>query len=130
MEIHFINLFIFVCRLIIVSPCTLFLRVVAKKFHGAVPADEGSTKRTLHTIPADWIQPVCLPERNMDVAAVLGEQWGTVTGWGFTENGTTSDRLLQVSLPPVDMERCNQTYQGKLVGKQVRKSGLIKLLKD
>lgn len=64
---------------------------------------------------------MCLPERNMDVSAVLGEQWGTVTGWGFTENGTTSDQLLQVSLPPVDMERCNQTYQGKLVGKQVRK---------
>lgn len=67
----------------------------------------------------EWIQPVCLPDRDMDVPAALGEKWAIITGWGFTENGTTSDRLLQVSLPLVDMARCNQTYQGKLVGKQL-----------
>ncbi|XP_050691243.1 phenoloxidase-activating factor 1-like isoform X2 [Eriocheir sinensis] len=66
-----------------------------------------------------WIQPVCLPDRDMDVPAALGDRWPTITGWGFTEDGTTSDRLLQVSLPLVDMAPCNKTYEGKLVGKQL-----------
>lgn len=59
----------------------------------------------------------------MDVLESLGDRPGILTGWGITEEGVTSDVLLQVLLPLVDIESCNSTYGNLLVTNQVRKRG-------
>ncbi|XP_050691245.1 phenoloxidase-activating factor 1-like isoform X3 [Eriocheir sinensis] len=86
---------------------------------GAVSDDIALIRLTRPITFSQWIQPVCLPDRDMDVPAALGDRWATITGWGFTEKRRLSDRLLQVSLPLVDFIPCNKTYQGNLVGKQL-----------
>lgn len=80
------------------------------------------TKPTLtkhFTFLVEWIQPVCLPERDLDVDAALGGRRAIVAGWGRTEHGDVGDVLLEVSLPHVGLAACNETYSGKLNSGQV-----------
>ncbi|KAK8390764.1 hypothetical protein O3P69_010464 [Scylla paramamosain] len=76
------------------------------------------------TTPVDfrrnrWIQPVCMPGQDFDVRATVDQRNAVVSGWGFTENGTVSDVLLQVYLPMVDIDSCNTTYKGRVLNEQV-----------
>ncbi|XP_071552041.1 phenoloxidase-activating factor 1-like isoform X1 [Panulirus ornatus] len=66
-----------------------------------------------------WIQPICLPPQGLDVKKVSGQREPLVSGWGFTENGTYSNRKLDVSLPFVDTQICNATYRGEVVPEQI-----------
>ncbi|XP_071546582.1 uncharacterized protein [Panulirus ornatus] len=65
------------------------------------------------------VQPVCLPPQNMDIREMIGEREAVVAGWGFTEKGPGSDRLLNVFLPMFDKKTCNDTRRGILVNEQV-----------
>ncbi|XP_071546216.1 melanization protease 1-like [Panulirus ornatus] len=65
------------------------------------------------------IQAVCLPPQDLDPGTIINERQAVVAGWGTTENGTTSDRMLHVSLPMADRGMCNATYGGILVNEQV-----------
>ncbi|KAK3868548.1 hypothetical protein Pcinc_026068 [Petrolisthes cinctipes] len=66
-----------------------------------------------------WIHPVCLPPLNFDVRKIPGTPEPEVAGWGFTENGTTSQRMLTVSIPFVDTNACNITYAGQIIDDQM-----------
>ncbi|XP_045115570.1 phenoloxidase-activating factor 1-like [Portunus trituberculatus] len=66
-----------------------------------------------------WIQPVCMPEQDFNVRSAADQRNAVVSGWGFTENGTVSDVLLQVYLPMVDNDVCNTTYKGRVLDEQV-----------
>lgn len=72
-----------------------------------------------------WIQPVCLPERNFNVRGALDRRVAVATGWGSTENGTTSNVLLEVNLPMVDINTCNITYRGRILNEQLCFGGKI-----
>ncbi|XP_071546140.1 CLIP domain-containing serine protease HP8-like [Panulirus ornatus] len=65
------------------------------------------------------IQAVCLPPQGQEPRSVLDQRQAVVAGWGTTENGTTSDKMLHVTLPMVDRATCNATYQGILVDEQI-----------
>ncbi|KAG7154600.1 CLIP domain-containing serine protease 2-like [Homarus americanus] len=65
-----------------------------------------------------WVHAVCLPPQNIDVTN-LSTNEPIAAGWGFTENGTKSNRLLHVELPFVDRSQCNATYRGDIVNEQI-----------
>ncbi|CAK9822833.1 CLIP domain-containing serine protease HP8 [Anthophora retusa] len=52
----------------------------------------------------NYIQPICLPP-----TATLGQRL-FVAGWGKTENRTSSNVKLKVSLPIVDKQECQTVY--------------------
>ncbi|XP_055697134.1 serine protease grass-like [Phlebotomus papatasi] len=56
----------------------------------------------------DNIKPVCLPYTQQLQRMQLRRL--VATGWGTTENMTTSNDLLKVSLPVVDNSRCQRVY--------------------
>ncbi|KAK7072516.1 putative peptidase S1 [Halocaridina rubra] len=66
-----------------------------------------------------WVHPVCLPPQNLNVRQVMHVPEAIVAGWGATENGTVSDRLLHVVLPVVDNQQCNTTYKGRTIAEQI-----------
>ncbi|XP_071546341.1 phenoloxidase-activating factor 1-like [Panulirus ornatus] len=66
-----------------------------------------------------WIQPVCLPPQGLDVRKAAGQKEALVAGWGRTENGSSSRKLLQVTLPFFDERLCNETYRGNLIDGQL-----------
>ncbi|XP_076234951.1 ovochymase [Calliopsis andreniformis] len=54
------------------------------------------------------IKPICLP---VEPAYRMFGKKVTVTGWGMTERGTRSDKLLQIQIPQVSMEDCVKIYR-------------------
>ncbi|XP_071535967.1 phenoloxidase-activating factor 3-like [Panulirus ornatus] len=70
-----------------------------------------------------WIQPVCLPPQGLDVRKAAGHREALMAGWGFTEKGTSSEKLLQVFLPFVDNEQCSNSYNVKMVDGQLCMGG-------
>lgn len=62
---------------------------------------------------------MCLPPVNFDVRQVPGTPEPEVAGWGITENGTTSNRMLTVSVPFYNTDSCNLTYAGQIIDDQV-----------
>lgn len=56
----------------------------------------------------DNIKPVCLPYTQQLQTMQLRRL--VATGWGTTENMTTSNDLLKVNLPVVDNSRCQSVY--------------------
>ncbi|XP_069195042.1 CLIP domain-containing serine protease B4 [Procambarus clarkii] len=65
------------------------------------------------------IRAVCLPPEGLNVSSLASQRDAWIAGWGFTENGTTSNRLLHVRLPFVNKEKCNITYNGNVVDEQM-----------
>ncbi|XP_017890039.2 uncharacterized protein LOC108630945 [Ceratina calcarata] len=57
------------------------------------------------------VRPICLP---IGTAVTPTQTKVRVTGWGATEKGTRSLKLLQVSLSPVSLEECAETYKSKV----------------
>ncbi|XP_068244022.1 phenoloxidase-activating factor 1-like [Palaemon carinicauda] len=75
-----------------------------------------------------FIHPVCLPPqglsaRNAMIRSATERPEAVVTGWGMTENGTTSDRLLQVIVPYVEKIDCNTTFSGTIFEEQLCMGG-------
>nr|XP_006642451.2 PREDICTED: complement C1s subcomponent-like [Lepisosteus oculatus]XP_015193363.1 PREDICTED: complement C1s subcomponent-like [Lepisosteus oculatus] len=56
--------------------------------------------------------PICLPERKDDGTLILN-RLGYVSGWGRTENGTLSSKLLYVKIPVMDRDTCFKRKDGK-----------------
>ncbi|XP_071545890.1 phenoloxidase-activating factor 1-like isoform X2 [Panulirus ornatus] len=65
------------------------------------------------------IKAICLPKPNLDIAKEVKDRQAVVAGWGFTEDGAFSDKMLHVLLPMFDHETCNLTYRGTVVKEQV-----------
>lgn len=54
----------------------------------------------------DYVQPICLWESNkVELSRVIG-RYGTVIGWGVTENYTLSHILRQAVIPVVSTLTC------------------------
>jgi len=68
---------------------------------------------------SNGIRPICLPRKNY-TDAELG--FLTVAGWGRTENGTSSDVLLQVDLNVVSSQACQVEYRSGKVDLDIRDS--------
>lgn len=66
-----------------------------------------------------WVHPICLPPQGMNVQRLVGDREAVVAGWGTTEGGQGSSRLLHVLLPLESIGFCNSTYGGKMVKGQV-----------
>ncbi|XP_068244025.1 CLIP domain-containing serine protease B4-like [Palaemon carinicauda] len=66
-----------------------------------------------------WVHPICLPPHGMNLQRLVGDREAVVAGWGTTESGQGSSRLLHVLLPPETVDFCNHTYGGKMVKGQV-----------
>lgn len=58
------------------------------------------------------VRPICLP---LGSAAFLRPRKAVVTGWGSTEFGTRSHRLLKVSVPIVSTEECDKSYRYQMI---------------
>ncbi|XP_069038793.1 complement C1s subcomponent-like isoform X1 [Lepisosteus oculatus] len=58
--------------------------------------------------------PICLPERKDD-GTLISERLGFVSGWGRTEHGTLSSKLLYVEIPVKDRATCSKRKDGKPV---------------
>uniref|UniRef100_W5MLE9 Complement component 1, s subcomponent.2 n=1 Tax=Lepisosteus oculatus TaxID=7918 RepID=W5MLE9_LEPOC len=56
--------------------------------------------------------PICLPERKDD-GTLISERLGFVSGWGRTEHGTLSSKLLYVEIPVKDRDTCSKNKDGK-----------------
>lgn len=78
-------------------------------------------------LSGNWMHPICLPPQGLDVRRVISSEnpEAIAAGWGSTENGTTSDRLLHVELPFVDSQVCNDTYSGRTVSEQICLGGKV-----
>ena len=57
------------------------------------------------------VRPVCLP---IGPVATLTRKKVTVTGWGTTENGMRSEKLLKVQLDLINAEDCTQAYNRRV----------------
>ncbi|XP_019880112.2 CLIP domain-containing serine protease HP8 isoform X2 [Aethina tumida] len=55
------------------------------------------------------VQPICLPSDEAANADLVGTQ-PVVTGWGVTEDGTKSSKLLKVQIPIVPTSECRKVY--------------------
>ncbi|EAA10787.4 AGAP006192-PA [Anopheles gambiae str. PEST] len=53
----------------------------------------------------DYVQPVCIRSVRQDIGQLVGA-YGTVVGWGWTEQSTTSAELRQANVPVVSAEDC------------------------
>lgn len=54
----------------------------------------------------DYVQPICLWDPNKeDISSVVGK-YGTVVGFGITENNQVSYVLRQATIPVVDLTTC------------------------
>uniref|UniRef100_A0A182ITC5 Uncharacterized protein n=1 Tax=Anopheles atroparvus TaxID=41427 RepID=A0A182ITC5_ANOAO len=53
----------------------------------------------------DYVQPVCIRSVLQDIEELVGT-YGTVVGWGWTEQSSTSSTLRQASIPVVSAEDC------------------------
>ncbi|MBN3316928.1 C1R protein, partial [Atractosteus spatula] len=56
--------------------------------------------------------PICLPERKDDGTVIPGRV-GYVSGWGTTEHGTISSRLLYTQIPVIDRNPCSKRKTGR-----------------
>ncbi|XP_069039108.1 complement component 1, r subcomponent isoform X2 [Lepisosteus oculatus] len=56
--------------------------------------------------------PICLPERRDD-GTLIPERLGFVSGWGRTEHGTLSSKLLYVKIPVKNRATCSNRKDGK-----------------
>ncbi|CAL4085233.1 unnamed protein product [Meganyctiphanes norvegica] len=79
---------------------------------------------------SSFIHAVCLPPTNMDTRRVAqsahrNNREFSVAGWGVTENGTVSQKLLEVELPLQDDSLCNATYHGRVVPGQLCAGGRL-----
>lgn len=63
----------------------------------------------------DFVRPICLPLSNDLRRTVYDNVALTVAGWGKTENGTNSDRMLKLDLPGVPRQDCQNVYRQKKV---------------
>lgn len=63
--------------------------------------------------------PVCLPPADFSPRTAAGNKSAIAAGWGFTETGSTSDRIKHVKLPLLDNTQCSQIYSGNIVSEQV-----------
>ncbi|XP_068244024.1 phenoloxidase-activating factor 1-like [Palaemon carinicauda] len=75
-----------------------------------------------------FIQAVCLPPQGLSVRNVMvrpdtERPEAVVTGWGMTENGTTSDRLLQVIVPYAEKTLCMSTFSATILAEQLCMGG-------
>ncbi|XP_066969925.1 venom protease-like [Macrobrachium rosenbergii] len=66
-----------------------------------------------------YIGPICLPAEGATVATLVGGRQASVAGWGTTENGPNTQILQHVSLPFVDRDTCNPSYNNSLIQEQV-----------
>ncbi|XP_053667559.1 serine protease 7-like [Anopheles marshallii] len=65
----------------------------------------------------DYIQPVCLWNRDDDLNAIVGT-WGTVVGFGIDETDEVSDTLREASIPVVNHITCIESNR-ELFGSQL-----------
>ncbi|XP_066969398.1 phenoloxidase-activating factor 1-like [Macrobrachium rosenbergii] len=77
-----------------------------------------------------YIHPVCLPPQGLSARSAMARPdllrpEAVVTGWGITEKGVGSDRLLRVTVPYVEKSDCNSTYRGNIVEEQICMGGEI-----
>lgn len=72
---------------------------------------------------AGFVLPVCLPPSGFSPRAAVGSGPAIAAGWGFTENGTSSNRIKHVNLPLVDNTKCNEVYRGSTVNEQICAGG-------
>lgn len=66
-----------------------------------------------------FVLPVCLPPADFSPRTAAGNKSAIAAGWGFTETGSTSDRIKHVKLPLLDNTQCSQIYSGNIVSEQV-----------
>ncbi|XP_042886324.1 CLIP domain-containing serine protease 14D-like [Penaeus japonicus] len=72
---------------------------------------------------AGFVLPVCLPPADFSPRTVPSTKFAIAAGWGFTENGTSSNRIKHVNLPLVDNSKCNEIYRGTTVSEQLCAGG-------
>lgn len=72
-----------------------------------------------------WVHPVCLPPQGLSARRVVGDREAVVAGWGTTESGQGSSRLLHVLIPIESNTICNATYSGTMVKEQICFGGNI-----
>ncbi|XP_053664670.1 CLIP domain-containing serine protease B15-like [Anopheles marshallii] len=53
----------------------------------------------------DYVQPICIRSVPQDIGQLVGA-FGTVVGWGWTENNSTSAELRQANIPVASAEDC------------------------
>uniref|UniRef100_A0A182QY24 Peptidase S1 domain-containing protein n=1 Tax=Anopheles farauti TaxID=69004 RepID=A0A182QY24_9DIPT len=53
----------------------------------------------------DYVQPVCIRSVPQDIGQLVGA-FGTVVGWGWTEQNSTSSTLRQANIPVASAEDC------------------------
>jgi len=85
---------------------------------------------TVRIEASSFIHAICLPPVNMDTRRVAqnahrSNREFSVAGWGITENGTHSQKLLEVDIPLQDDGHCNETYHGKVVAGQLCAGGRL-----
>ncbi|XP_059470181.1 melanization protease 1-like [Neocloeon triangulifer] len=73
----------------------------------------------------DSVRPICLPIaaiqfKNLDTVKAF-----TVAGWGTTENGSSSQKLLFAYVPPVNNQKCKETHskQAQIIESQICAGG-------
>lgn len=69
------------------------------------------------------VRAICLPPQGLNIQRISVRQGAWAAGWGITEKGTASNRMLHVGLPIVDKELCNATYKGELSDEQLCAGG-------
>ncbi|XP_069975909.1 CLIP domain-containing serine protease B4 [Penaeus vannamei] len=72
---------------------------------------------------AGFVLPVCLPPADFSPRTAAGNKSAIAAGWGFTETGSTSDRIKHVKLPLLDNTQCSQIYSGNIVSEQICAGG-------
>lgn len=54
--------------------------------------------------------PICLPVTNAMLNRDIRGLNGSVAGWGITEHGFTSSKLLTVNVPVLTQQSCSALY--------------------
>lgn len=60
----------------------------------------------------ETVNPVCLlSDKKIQQLIVSGNEKATVTGWGYTEGGTMSNVLKEITIPILPTEACNGIFE-------------------
>lgn len=59
----------------------------------------------------DYVRPICIWRGNSRLEDIVGET-GVVVGWGFSENGIVTNKLVKTLMPIAPKEICINNYPG------------------
>ncbi|XP_022817190.1 serine protease easter-like [Spodoptera litura] len=63
---------------------------------------------------SDFIRPICMPTKDINLSKNRNDFFSMiVVGWGATENKMSSDVKLEVKVPYIPLDRCNNIYKSK-----------------